>query len=570
MNGFLQTLRGLGPMRLAAMGGVGAVLVGFFIFLMLRISTPGMTLLYQDLDQREAGQIGQILDTAGINFSSDAGGTTLLVAADQVDRARVLAAEQGLPNGGSMGYELFDQADGFGQTNFMQNLNRVRALEGELSRTIATISGVRQARIHLVMPERQLFSREADEPRASVILQLSRGSLGSEQVQAIQFLVAAAVPRLDPLSISIVDDRGNLLARGTGSDDAGFLMQSNEEMQRQTELRLTQTVEEMLTGILGFGKVRAQVAVDMDFDRVNRTEERFDPEGSVLRSNQLISEEESSNAAGGVDPVSVATNLPEQDAEDGGFAGGGTAADSRERTEEVNNFEVSRVVENVVRDSGIVRRLSIAVLVDGSYQVNEETGEEEYVPRTDEELEQITALVRASVNFDSDRGDVIQVSNLPFVQAEDALFQDASIFLGLTKDDLFRLLEMLVLGVVAVLVILLVVRPLLVRVLEGGDPQPSEDDEFGLLNDQGQLQRALAAPGGVAQLTGPGGVAPGGQLMLAGEGGDGEEDEFDAMINLSQVEGRVRASSLKKIGEIVDKHPEEAVSIIRTWMYQET
>lgn len=563
MNGLLQTLRGLGPVRLAAMGGVTLLMIGFFIYLMSRLSAPDMALLYSDLDVRDSGSVAQLLEEAQIPYRSDAGGTTLMVPSSEVDRARLLAAEQGLPNGGSIGYELFDQSDGFGTTNFMQNLNRVRALEGELARTIGTINGVRQARVHLVLPERQLFSREADEPRASVFLRLDRASLGGEQVQSIQFLVAAAVSRLDPQNISIVDDRGNLLARGVGSDDTAYLMENNDELQRQTEARLTRTVEDLLAGILGFGKVRAQVSVDMDFDRVNLTEERFDPEGSVLRSSQFITEESQSNEAGGVDPVTVASNLPEQDGEaSGGGLGGASASDSSERTEEVNNFEVSRVVQNTVRDSGIVRRLSVAVLVDGTYRTDPETGETEYVARTPEELAELEALVRAAVGFDDTRGDVIEVSNLPFVQGDETLFEDQALFLGMSKDDLFRLAEMLVLGIVAVLVILLVVRPLLMRVLDGGDGQAAsdEEDEFALLTDQGALQRALSGPG-PAQLTGPGG-----QMMLEG----GDDEEIDNMINLSQVEGRVRASSIKKIGEIVDKHPEEAVSIIRTWMYQET
>ena len=560
MGGLLQTLKGMGPARLAMIGAVGVALIVFFGFLSTRVSTSDYALLYGDLEMSDGAAIVARLEALGVPYEVGHGGGSVMVPADQVDRLRLAMAEQGLPAGGSLGYELFDQTDGFGTSNFVQQINRLRALEGELARTISTMAGIRQARVHLVLPERELFAREPEEPSASVFLRLSSAGLTAEQIQAIRYLVATAVPRLAPGAISIVDDRGNLLARSEDGDAGELHLRNGEEMRVAYERRLTEAIEALLSRSLGFGNVRAQVSVEMDFDRVTTTEEAYDPDGQVPRSTQLVEDSTESTEDGGLDPVSVAENLPEPDPTAGGEAGiAALARDSANRTEETVNYEISRTVRNMVREGGVVRRLSVAVLVDGTYTVDEE-GTRLYAPRNDAELQQIAALVRSSIGFSETRGDLVEVINMPFWDEEMAAaeLEEPATLLGMPRDDLFRIAEMLVLGVVAVLVILLVIRPLLTRVLEGSRGHDSE--EFGgLLSDAGALQKALAAPG-LSDMATPELPSPASQ----------EEDELDALIDINQVEGRVRASSLRKIGEIVEKHPEEAVSIIRSWMYQET
>lgn len=555
VGAFVQSLKSLGPVRLGMMGGVGIALIAFFIFLMTRISTPELALLYSDLDVGDSADIVAKLEEQNIPYEVRDGGSTIFVPADQVDRQRLMMAQEGLPTGGSLGYEIFDRSDGFGVSNFVQNINRLRALEGELARTIATMTNIRQARVHLVLPERELFSRDAQEPTASVFLRLARGGLTAEQIAAIRYLTAAAVPRLEPGSISIVDDRGNLLARADEGEPEDLRIQDGEELRLSTERRLSETVETLLSQSLGYGNVRAQVSIEMDFDRVTTTDETYDPDGQVARSTQLVEDTTESSDGDGLDPVSVATNLPEPEAV------GSTAVsrDATSRTEETVNYEISRTVRNLVRETGVIRRMSVAVLVDGTYSVADD-GTRTYVPRGQEELQQIEALVRSAVGLDTDRGDNIQVVNMPFTSEDDeAAAEGPATLLGMPRDDLFRVAEMMVLGVVAVLVILLVIRPLLSRVLEGGRGNPEAEEYGGLLSDAGALQRALAAPAPM-DLAAPGLPGP----------TDREDEELDALIDINQVEGRVRASSLRKIGEIVEKHPEEAVSIIRSWMYQET
>src|SRR5690242_10397809 len=289
----LQSLRNLGPTRLAAIGAVLAATIGFFVFISSRLATPSYGLLYSDLDTRDSGEIVQKLEALGVPYQLKADGAQILVPTDQVARLRIAMAESDLPHGGSVGYEIFDKGEPLGTSSFLQNVNRLRALEGELARTISAIDTVEAARVHLVLPQRELFSRDKQESSASIVIK-TRGAarLGKMQVAAIQHLVAAAVPGLRPGRVSIVDSEGNLLARGTdtGADPAtGGL--SVEEMRSNYETRLARSVEEMLERSVGPGKARVEVRADMDFDRVTTNSESFDPDGQVVRSTQTVSEQ---------------------------------------------------------------------------------------------------------------------------------------------------------------------------------------------------------------------------------------------------------------------------------------
>jgi flagellar M-ring protein FliF len=539
---FLHTLRNLGPMRLAIMGAVVLGLVAFFIYLTTRLASPQMSLLFGDLDPSEASRIMTHLQSQNVPYDTKKNGTELHVPSDRVATLRISLAEQGIPAGGTIGYEIFDSADALGSTNFVQNVNLVRALEGELARTIGSIGTVRSARVHLVMPKRELFSREKQQPSASIILKMkSSGRLGREQVAAIQHLVAAAVPGLAPNKISVVDDKGSLLARGYEEEGAlGTISAKAEERRRSYQNRLARTVEELIERAVGFGKVRAEVQASMDFDRISTTEENYDPDGQVVRSTQTIEENAASKEAEPL-PVSVVTNLP-----DGGIDTGesASASSTENRVDETVNYEISKTVTNHVRDTGIVKQLSVAVLVDGTYTIDEE-GNKDYQARPEKEMEQIANLVRSAIGFNSDRGDIIEVINMQFAGAEVEMDEPLVLFFGLDKNDMLRMAEILVLSIVAILVILLVVRPLLTRAFEA-IPAAVSAAEGRLLADEGV--------GSPAAIAGPSEM----------------DEEFEELIDIDRVEGRVKASSVKKVGEIVEKHPSEALAIIRTWMYQDT
>jgi flagellar M-ring protein FliF len=537
-------------MRLAIMGGVVLGSLGFLIFFATKLTTPSMANLYGELSQNDAANIVQELESRNIPFEIKQNGTSVLVPENRVLQLRLELAQQGLPSGGSVGYELFDNTDTLGSTNFMQNVNLVRALEGELSRTIASIGTVKQARVHLVMPKRELFSREKQEPSASVVLQM-RGPvrLSAEQIAAVQHLVASAVPQLTPNRISIVDNKGSLLSSGfEASNPATGSVAKLDERRRAIENEMSRTIEELLEKTIGFGRVRAEVAVNMNFDRVSTQSEEYNPDGQVVRSTNAIEETASATDSEGEPPISVGTNLP-----DANFGTGDVASrqENQSRTEETTNFEISKVITNHIKEGGEIERISVAVLIDENQTVNDD-GERVSEPRPQEQMELLSTLVRGAIGFDEDRGDQLELIQMQFASFE-APEEELELFFGMGKNDILRVVEVSVLSIVAILVILLVVRPLLSRAFEAL-PSAQEEAER-LLADQGR---------GAPALTGPG--APGGVPVDS----EDDEEQFEELIDIDRVEGRVKASSVKKVGEIVEKHPEEALSILRSWMYQES
>ncbi len=542
MNPFLTQIKNLGPARLAAMGGVAVGLIAFIIFFATRFSGQPMQLLYGNLSATDSREIVQQLELKAIPYVMANNNAEIMVPAERVTPIRMEMAELGLPSGGSVGYEVFDNMDALGSTNFMQNVNLVRALEGELARTIKSIEGVQNARVHLVMGQREMFSRETQEPTAAVYIKMRSGRLAENQVSAVQHLIAASVPKLKPSNISIVDERGALLSRAY-DNDASMVAAQQDESRNSLERRLAQAVTSMVESSLGPGKVRAEVRAEMEFDKVVTAEETFNPDQQVQRSSVTVTEQNTSSERQPSD-VSVANQQP--DANVNG-AGAGQAQTSENRTEETVNYEISKKTTNSVRESGTLKRLSVAVLVDGTYTVNADTQERTYAALPEETLTKIEGLVKTAIGFDANRGDQIEVVNMPFTGFDDlANMPEEFNLLGFNKQEIMRMAEGLGVAVVAVLVILLVVRPLVTRAFES---MPQGDE--ALMSE------------GMAQLTGPGGVPmPGGQAE--------EDEDLDELIDIDKVEGRVKASSLRKISDIVDKHPEEALSILRTWLYQET
>jgi len=549
VNNLFETLRKLSPRGIVTLAVAGLALIGFFAYISMRLASPPLALLYSDLELSDSSQITAKLQAANIPFEVRGDGAQIFAPADQVQKLRMTLASDGLPAGGSVGYEIFDRTQSLGTSNFVQNVNHLRALEGELARTIKSLNQVRMARVHLVLPQRDLFSRTRQEASASVILRMKGAiRLDKAQTQSIQHLVASAVPGLSPSQISIVDDRGTLLARGGAGADTTA---SAEEMRVGYEQRLARAIEELVERSVGPGKVRAEVSAEFDYDRVTINTETFDPDSQVARSTQTTEESGRTREATGNEAVGVTTNLPEGQPDPNAAGGAGSQT---QRTDTTTNYEISRTVKNQVREGGQVKRLSVAVLVDGIYDNGN------YAPRTPEQIEQLTRLVRSAAGFNGDRGDTVEVVNMRFAEPVAKGDDAGDLLFGFTRSELLRVGEVVILSLVGLLVLLLVVRPMVTRLFEGAKP-------------------GAAGAGAAAALTGPGGAAarlpgPPGSTVAAIVGPDGQlvpaEATDEAMIDIGSIEGRVKASSLKKIGEIVDKHPDEAVSIIRSWMYQET
>jgi flagellar M-ring protein FliF len=550
MRPLLDGLRALGPARLAALGAVAVGMLALLALLSLRSgSSDQMALLYADLDLRDSAQVVDHLNKRHIPYRLGGQGSQVLVAADQVAEARMDLARDGLPSGGSIGYELFDRGDNLAFTDFQQKINQTRALEGEISRTIRAVRGVRNARVHLVLPRREPFSRDQQDAQAGVLLTMTGVQrLDKEGVQAILNLVAAAVPGLRPQSITVVDARGDLLARAGEPISQMTAALSADEIRHGTELRLSRAVEEMLERSLGAGRVRAEAAVRMSFDKVNETQERYDPDGQVTRSSQNVTTNTKSTEQS--QTVSVQNNLPNADA-----GGGGGAGSQEAHQEETTNYEISRTVRTLIREQPQLDRISLAVMVDGIEAVGSD-GKRSWQPRPAAELEQISSLVRSAIGFDEKRGDHVEVVSMRFVADEPLPEQPGLLGLKLEKPDVIHLAETALFGLIALLALLLVLRPTVARLI-------------ALSPNSSSLAGSLGAPG----LPGAAGTAA---SMLAGSAASARANEEaaalledESMVNIAQIEGQMRASSLRKMSALVDKHPNEALTIMRGWMAQE-
>lgn len=522
MAALITGLRALGPMRLGAMALVALVSLGLVGMLAFRSNDGPMALLYSDLELREAGQVVDQLDRARIPRTVEAGGTRILVQADQVARARLLLAKDGLPSGGSIGYEIFDRSDGLTASGFQQAISQTRALEGELSRTIRMLQGVRAARVHLVLPKREPFARDRQDAQASVVLTMSgTARMDREGTQAVLNLIAAAVPGLRPQNIAVVDSRGGVLARAGQPTTAAAAAQSADELKRAAELRLSRAVEEMLERSLGPGRVRAEASIDLDFDQVRETHEKFDPDGQVVRSQQ--SSTGNSRTTEAPANVSVQNNLPNAE------ASANPAGTTEQKQDETTNYEIGKTIRTLVREQPQLRRLSIAVMVDGA-AVRGADGALVWAERTPDELARITTLVQSAIGFNEARGDRVEVVSMRFTLPDEGVDAGSTTpWSRLDKSDLLRLGETGMIALLVVLCLLLILRPLVKRL-------------------------TLAAPGTVnALLQGTGATA------LIGPG-----NQPELLTGAAPIQA-LRMSAIQQVAELIDTHPDESASVLRTW-----
>ena len=308
MQGFFDFVKSLGAARMAAMAAVTLALIGFFSFLMIQMTTPQMVPLFTDLSPEDSAAIVKDLERQAIPYDLKNDGAIVMAPKDKVARLRMKLAEGGLPKGGGVGYEIFDKSDALGATSFIQNINHLRALEGELARTIRSLDRVQAARVHLVLPERPLFSRDKAEATASIVLKV-RGTLEPQQVRAIRHLVATAVPGMKPERVSVIDETGKLLADGATPDNAQGGAGADER-KMAFESRLRSQVEAIVSSVVGPGHARVQLTAEFDFNRITQTSDKYDPDGRVLRSSQTREEQSSSGDGKESSQVSVANDLP--------------------------------------------------------------------------------------------------------------------------------------------------------------------------------------------------------------------------------------------------------------------
>ncbi len=578
MQGFFVFLKSLGAARMAAMAAVTLALIGFFSFLMIRMTAPQMVPLFTDLTLDDSAAIAKDLERQAIAYELKGDGSTVLVARDKVAQLRMKLAESGLPKGGGVGYEIFDKSEALGTTTFIQNINKLRALEGELARTIRSLDRVQAARVHLVLPDRPLFSRDKIDPSASIVLKV-RGTLEAQQVRAIRHLVATAVNGLKPERVSIVDETGKLLADGAEQNNPEGA--AADDRKTAYERRMRGQVETIVSSIVGPGHARVEINADFDLNRVTQTSDKYDPEGRVVRSSQTREEQSGSGDSNG-GPVSVGNELPGSGAKSGG--GGGGSSDQSRKTEEIVNYEISRTTKTEVIEAGRINRISAAVLVDGIYSKNDK-GEIVYQPRPKEEIDRIAALVRSAIGFDSKRGDQVEVVNLRFADPTAMPINEPTgwmSYLQFSKDDIMRWAELGVMSLLGLIVLFTVVRPLVRRIVtpEGAAALAGALGAAGVAGAIGGAAGGAAAGGTTVNMPGGVTITGGGAGTITNAGGanisivGGDEsvaisNRTSAMIDVAKVQGQVHAQSVQKVGELAEKNPHEAVSIIRSWLHED-
>ncbi|MCB1970812.1 MAG: flagellar M-ring protein FliF [Geminicoccaceae bacterium] len=582
----VEQLRMLGPSRIVAIGLVFLAFFAFLAFLGSRALEPRMTLLYSGLEIGDSQAIVQKLEALGVSYELTPNGDAIMVPEDQALRLRMSLAEEGLPGGAVVGYEIFDESSGFGTTDFLSNVNLKRALEGELARTIGSLKPVRAARVHIVMPKRQLFQRDADKPTASVFVSMRGGHvLEGREIDAIRNLVAAAVPGLSASQVTVLDDSGNLLARSDEEGSQSYALDEEDAYRRSQEQRIKQKIVQLLERSVGVGRVDAEVAMELTFDEISTTEETFDPNSQVARSTQTVDEQSDSTDQRPNRTVSVAGNLPTAQAQ----GDAATSSENSNRTEETVNYEISRTVRSQTRRGGQIKRISVAVQVDGIYQAGPD-GTQVYQPRSQQELDELETLVRSAAGLDDERGDSVSVISRRFVVPEVEPIEDEG-FLSLDKADYMRFGELGMIALTALLVILLGIRPALKRIVPENRISPNKEATSVIMGRDGKPLLVHAATGSTITVDEHGRpvvlrqgtpIEPemlehhsepetddGDHPRRKGSGNPDEEVDEDEAVHLTHVRGKVKLALINEVADVINNRPEDAIRVIRSWLQME-
>jgi flagellar M-ring protein FliF len=537
---FLTILKSAGPAKLAAAFAVTALVAAALFMIMFRMGTEEQALLYSDLSAKDAAAVSEGLTTANVDFKLSPDGSSIFVPRSKVAEARMLLASEGLPGQGSIGYEIFDKQNALGATSFVQNVNKLRALEGELARSIDSLDTVRNSRVHLVIPEKALFQTNAEPPTASIVVGLERGNLSDRQVNAIRNLVASSVEGLVADKVTILDGRGELLAGASNGADGGAA--AMDDRTTLYEERLRRRLQEIVEGIVGPGGARVQVSADMDFSQVTQTEEKFDPDQTAPRSTRTIEEVDANKESD--QTVTQGQNVPDGTVP---TASAGQSSNSN-KTDETVNYEISKTTRTEITAPGKVTRLSVAVAVDGVTAPATKAGEAvKWSARTPAEMEQITALVRSAAGISAERNDKIEVVNVRFAKSPATQGSEAPSAFAFDKNDIMRGAEILAMTLVAAALLFFVARPLIQGVF-----QPPVGAET---NADGTLSGALVASAG----------GTGDNPALAGAG----DGPVDSRLEVARIQGTLNAAAMRQVSEVVNSNPEQTVGVIRAWL-QET
>ncbi|MDR6664391.1 flagellar M-ring protein FliF [Rhizobium sp. 1399] len=538
------------------LGGVGAASIAIILAAAIFVNKPAQETLYVGLDTPDLNQISMALAESNVDFQVGTDGSSITVPAGMTGKARLLLAERGLPNSANAGYELFDNVGSLGLTSFMQEVTRVRALEGEIARTIQSISGITAARVHIVMPEVGNFRKAEQKPTASVMIRASAAT-GRNAATSIRHLVASAVPGLDVADVTILDSAGQLLA--SGDDASNGTLNRSLNIVQNVQQEVESNIDKALAPFLGMDNFRSSVTANLNTDAQQIQETTYDPESKVERSVRSTKEAQQSQQNQADNATTVEQNIP-QAAPDAGGATGPQSQDKSDKREEQTNYEINSKTTATTRNSYRVEKLSVAVVVNKG-RIAKMVGEPADQAKIDAYLAEMKSIVASAAGLDTNRGDVVTVTAMDFL--ENQLLDDANNgvhVMDMLSRNLAGIINSLAFVAVAFVVVWLGVRPL-IRTVNGSG---SSAAVFG---DATPESAGLELPDFA-----PAGASAGGALM-DGFGSDFGFDSTEDLLSLGDDDGnfnrRVKEGPERKLARMVEINEERAAKILRKWAIDE-
>ncbi|MBX3582159.1 MAG: flagellar M-ring protein FliF [Rhizobiaceae bacterium] len=532
LNAVVQNLKDFGPRRLAMMGGVIALVLSVIAIASIYLNRPAYETLYVGLERADVNQIGLVLGEAGIGFDVAADGTTVLVPTGTTAQARMLLAEKGLPTSSNAGYELFDNVGSLGLTSFMQQITRVRALEGEIARTIQSIAGIRAARVHIVMSERANFRRDEQKPSASVVIRASDAD-SRRAASSIRHLVSAAVPGLNAEDVTVLDSSGTLLA--AGDDPNNSSLSRSFGVERDVEMQIEDNIRRALAPYLGPDNFRASVKAEVNTDQRQTEETIFDPESRVERSIQTVRANENNNQKSAGSTTTVEQNLPEADPT---TTEGPQSSSQSDRKEETTNYEINSKRIATVSNGYTVTRMSIAVVVNRD-RLTAILGADATPEKLGERIAEIQKLVASATGLNEPRGDIVNVSAVEFIDGLDGVPLEEPGIMASVGQHAGTLINAAAFIVVVFLVAFFGLRPMVAAI--GGQAKPAiAGPSFE------EVQNSLPGPE-------PAEAPP----AIAGP------------TPLDELRQKIRPAPQDRLARMVDLNEERTALILRKWAHQE-
>lgn len=554
MQELFENFKNLGRQRLFILAGTTFGILLATLLGINAVTRPDYAPIYSNLSVSSASSIEAALTSAGFNVMVGPDGTTISVPQSDTARARMILAETGMPIDGDPGWELFDQQGGLAMNSFLQKINRVRAMEGELARSIQTLDGIASARVHLVLPDREPFTRDAPTPRASVILRPQAGrAVSRKEAISVRNLVASAVAELDLTRVTVLSASGETIL---SEEPAGSGQSSMNSAKSSIEDRLSREIENILTARVGAGNARVHVNVELTTQREVIVEHSFNPDQQVVRSTETKTEDQTDQGEQG--NVGVENNIPAALADpDGG------STSNRSEADEIVQYEIGNTRREIVREAGEVRRMTVAVLVNGIYAVEESAVN--YSERTPEEMDRLADLVKSAVGFQETRGDTISVDSMRFMDYSMDLGSpiEQSLVERLTESAVPIIRGLLALLIVG-LVMILGVRPLLKRLSEPTAIAPDSETPLPLPEGEAPLaapQQIAQPPGAMASPAPPVPMSPSQPMQPPTYDADGVE-----YIEKQGIRGNLHKRKVDNIQRLADDKPEEVLRVLRSWL----